>query len=49
MSHIIAFLLGAILGFLGSWFVWKNNKKKWASVEGKYDKAISLIKDNKDA
>lgn len=38
MLYIItSFVIGAVLGFLGSWFVWKNNKKKWESVEAKYN------------
>lgn len=36
MLYIItSFVIGAVLGFLGSWFVWKNNKKKWEAVEAR--------------
>jgi hypothetical protein len=39
MSIVISFLLGAAIGFLASWFVWKNNKKRWEKLEAKYGKA----------
>jgi hypothetical protein len=39
MSTLISFLVGAVIGFLASWFVWKNNKRKWEALEKKYGKA----------
>lgn len=39
MSIVISFLVGAAVGFLASWFVWKNNKRKWEALEAKYGKA----------
>lgn len=39
MSIIFAFLLGLAVGFIGSWFVWRNNKRKWEALQAKYEKA----------
>jgi HAMP domain-containing protein len=41
MSIVISFLAGAVFGFLTSWFVWKNNKRKWEKLENKYQASVA--------
>ena len=47
MYIIISFLTGLTVGVLGSWFIWKNNKKTWENIEYKYDTVKGQYTKNK--
>jgi len=49
LTAILSFIAGAVAGFLGSFFIWRNNKAKvakYADAADRYNEYLNEFKGN---